>query len=122
MTAREEILRDLAGVINRHSLENASATPDFILAEYLLDCLGTWNRAAHARERWYGRDPAFQENPLNLQQQYIQPPARSSLKVNIFTGQACCDGGEHVWSVRPTADASGRVERYCVKCHVTDLR
>lgn len=49
----EQELREL---INRYSIENGSDTPDFILAEYLTDCLWSWNRATRAREKWYGRE------------------------------------------------------------------
>lgn len=51
-------LQDVASAINRHSQENASNTPDFILAEFLERCLGAWNDAVHQREKWYGRDGA----------------------------------------------------------------
>jgi hypothetical protein len=43
----------LEGLINRHSMENGSDTPDFILAQYLVDCLGAFDRAAHRRTEWY---------------------------------------------------------------------
>lgn len=42
-------------VINSVSAENGSDTPDFILAEYLTDCLDAYNKAVVAREKWYGR-------------------------------------------------------------------
>lgn len=44
-------------VINRHSAENTSNTPDFILAEYLINCLIAWNNNVIWRENWYGRKP-----------------------------------------------------------------
>lgn len=47
--------KELEVVINRHSMENGSDTPDFILAEYLGDCLSAYDRAVTRRERWYGR-------------------------------------------------------------------
>jgi len=47
--------RKLAYALNCHSAENASNTPDFILAQYLLGCLAAWNAAVNERERWYGR-------------------------------------------------------------------
>ena len=50
MTDFENDLRDL---LNKHSMENASNTPDFILAQYLVTCLVTWNRATREREAWY---------------------------------------------------------------------
>ena len=46
---------DLARVINSHSRENASNTPDFILAQYLEACLTAFDTAVQQREIWYGR-------------------------------------------------------------------
>lgn len=42
---REEIRDDLRKVINKHSLEQTSNTPDFILAEYLMTCLTAYDFA-----------------------------------------------------------------------------
>lgn len=50
-----EFKKDLAELINRHSLENGSNTPDFILADYLFDCLEAFNRTSSAREKFYGK-------------------------------------------------------------------
>ena len=47
---------ELSALINRYSQENASNTPDFILAQYLTACLAAWNTATQQRETWYGRD------------------------------------------------------------------
>lgn len=47
---------EIEKVLNRHSAENGSNTPDFILAEYLTGCLAAFNRATNAREKWHGRD------------------------------------------------------------------
>lgn len=49
----EKELRDL---INRHSKESASNTPDFILAQYMAGCLENFETAIQQRETWYGRD------------------------------------------------------------------
>lgn len=46
---------ELQQLINQNSLENGSDTPDFILAEYLADCLETFDRIVNVRETWYGR-------------------------------------------------------------------
>lgn len=46
---REEITQ----AINRHSAENGSDTPDFVLAAYLLDCLAAFDRAAKRRDEWH---------------------------------------------------------------------
>ena len=46
---------ELETLINAHSMENGSDTPDFILAEYLTDCLTVFDKALQDREKWYGR-------------------------------------------------------------------
>ena len=50
MTFREE-LRDL---INKHSMENGSNTPDHILADYLLTCLDNFGKIVGQRDFWHG--------------------------------------------------------------------
>lgn len=44
---------ELGSLINRYSKENESNTPDFILAQYLIGCLETFNAAVKRREDWY---------------------------------------------------------------------
>jgi len=34
---------DLQDLLNRHCMENESNTPDYILADYLIECLRTLN-------------------------------------------------------------------------------
>jgi hypothetical protein len=46
---------ELRSLINQHSLENGSDTPDYILAEYLSNCLAAFEVATVERESWYGR-------------------------------------------------------------------
>lgn len=52
-----EFHNELRSLLNRHSKENGSDTPDFILARYLSDCLAAWDAAVSSREKWYGRGP-----------------------------------------------------------------
>lgn len=47
---------ELEALINKHSMENGSNTPDFMLADYLMECLSAFDRVVNAREKWYGRD------------------------------------------------------------------
>lgn len=47
---------ELCGLINRHSLESGSNTPDFILADFLFDCAEAFDRAVKTRETWYAGD------------------------------------------------------------------
>lgn len=54
---------DIESAINRVSAENGSNTPDFILAQYLVDCLAAYDKAVTAREKWYGREPKPVDNP-----------------------------------------------------------
>ena len=49
----KDLATELAEVINRRSLESDSNTPDFILASYLADCLGTWKKHVVQRDKWY---------------------------------------------------------------------
>lgn len=48
---------ELKILLNQHSMENASNTAAFILADYLADCLATFDKATTARDRWYGISP-----------------------------------------------------------------
>jgi hypothetical protein len=44
--------KELQSLINKHSLENGSDTPDFILASFLENVLVDWNHATRTRDRW----------------------------------------------------------------------
>jgi len=45
--------QELVRLLNRHSKENESNTPDFLLAHYLLGCLNAYNLAVNQRDEWY---------------------------------------------------------------------
>ena len=47
--AHDAFARDLAEVINRHSVENVSDTPDIVLGEFLVECLDAFDAAVNAR-------------------------------------------------------------------------
>ncbi|HEX3958083.1 MAG TPA: hypothetical protein VHZ03_15825 [Trebonia sp.] len=49
-----DLRKALEGLLNEHSAENASDTPDFILAAYVTDSLRAFEKASRAREDWYG--------------------------------------------------------------------
>lgn len=44
--------KELEALLNRHSKENDSDTPDFILAEYLIKCLDAYEIAIEKRDKW----------------------------------------------------------------------
>lgn len=54
MTKQGRLRKDIEQAINKHNIENGSDTPDFILAEYLTDCLLAFDKATVRREEWYG--------------------------------------------------------------------
>ena len=51
--------KELETLINVHSMEEGSDTPDYILAEYLLACLEAFDKASKHRAAWY--DPEYEE-------------------------------------------------------------
>lgn len=72
--------KDLETLINSHSVENGSNTPDFMLADYLMNCLEVWEETVNKREKWYGRKAVFpfdEPAPINipLRRQKIDEPA-----------------------------------------------
>ncbi len=66
----ENFQQELEDLINRHSQENVSNTPDFILAQYMGAALAAFNTAVQQRETWYGRDarPSMPFTPLTQQE------------------------------------------------------
>ena len=48
--------QELTKLLNTYCKEGESNTPDFVLAQYLFNCLAAFNTAVQQRETWYGRD------------------------------------------------------------------
>jgi len=46
--------KELEGLINSECRENDSNTPDFLLAEYMMNCLDAFELASNKREVWFG--------------------------------------------------------------------
>lgn len=55
---------ELTDLLNRHSMENESNTPDYLLAEFLIGCLKNWNKVTQKREVFYGRPTDFPKTDL----------------------------------------------------------
>ena len=51
-----EFREELRALINRYSIENSCDTPDYILADYVIQCLSSFADTVRFREIWYGRD------------------------------------------------------------------
>ncbi len=50
----QELRSKLASILNQAHRENVSDTPDFILAEYMLNCLAAAETFLAQRDRYYG--------------------------------------------------------------------
>lgn len=59
---RPDFQGDLQSLINQHSQENLSNTPDWILRDYICNCLEAFNCATKARDDWYGLGAAVSCN------------------------------------------------------------
>jgi len=51
--------QELISLLNKNSKENDSDTPDFILAEFIMDALNSFNNAVNARTTWYDKAEEF---------------------------------------------------------------
>jgi len=51
-----EFRAELEKLVNKHSMENGSNTPDFVLAEFLHDCLQAFDEAVVRRTKWHGTE------------------------------------------------------------------
>lgn len=85
MTFRKE----LEQVINRYSQENGCNSPDFILADYLCNCLLAFDNAVNARERWHGRSAGWRGpmQPTEMEWSMPKGPAGDSGQVGWMGGE-----------------------------------
>lgn len=67
MTDVKSFRDKLQDLINTHSMEAGSNTPDFILAEFLADSLRAFDKATQARTGWYG-EGVHEVRVLNCQE------------------------------------------------------
>jgi hypothetical protein len=52
-----DLEREIRQVLNRHSAENYSNTPDFVLANFLLRSMDAFTTAVKARDSWFKFNP-----------------------------------------------------------------
>ena len=57
----DEFRDELEALINKHSMENGSDTPDHMLSGYLCYCLQGLDFFVRQREEWYGRKTSAPE-------------------------------------------------------------
>jgi hypothetical protein len=51
----EAISAELSDLLNKHNVDNACSTPDYILADMLVAALMTYQATNMRRETWFGR-------------------------------------------------------------------
>jgi hypothetical protein len=59
---RSDFELEMASLVNRYSVENASDTPDYILARYIAQCLDAYGEAVRARDCHMGNPMGRQRN------------------------------------------------------------
>lgn len=50
----QQFNQELRALLNKHSIDNDCNTPDFILAEYLVQKLAAYSRAVKKNAEWHG--------------------------------------------------------------------
>lgn len=48
--------KELEALINKYSIENGSDTPDFLIAEFMSNCLIAYQQVVTKRDKWFGVD------------------------------------------------------------------
>jgi hypothetical protein len=77
--ADQNFRKELEGVLNRYSMENGANVPDFILADYLINCLIAFDSGVNARERWHGRVPGWREEMHQADPGLSNPPPSETI-------------------------------------------
>jgi hypothetical protein len=78
--------RQLARLLNQHSKENKSGTPDFILAEFMLQSLEAFERAIKHRGEWRHEKVEFapwERTAKEIPYTGPQPPLKPKTR-NVF--------------------------------------
>ena len=73
--------KEIENIINRGSKENDSNTPDFILANYLCNCLDAFTLATKNRDKWY----SVHLEPCNSH--FLNPPKSEEVEQSTDTQQ-----------------------------------
>lgn len=86
--------------INISCAENGSDTPDYILAEYLIDCLAAFDKAVLARTKHYGKEVSIPKQDLcvfcaRLSEEQI---AREGALIPVCT--ACANVAKRLYCIK----------------------
>ena len=69
----EKLKNEIVETINRNSAENGSDTHDFILGEYLIDCLNAFDKAVNHRDKMKGYN--IKEEMIDNYTRHLMAPA-----------------------------------------------
>ena len=67
MDNEKKFIKEIESLINKYSIENGSDTPDFLLAQYLGDCLIAYQKVVTARDKWFNVDMWSKNNLDNFE-------------------------------------------------------
>ena len=75
LAERTSFYHALTKLINSYSIEGESDTPDWILAEYIENCLEAFTIASRSRDHYYGIEigESFEEDSDDLESVGIKP-------------------------------------------------
>lgn len=73
---REPLSSEIERLINEHNRENVSDTPDFILAQFLMQSLEAFEAATNWRTKWYGGNGNVQYMPGTLSRKNLDEAAQ----------------------------------------------
>lgn len=137
----DEFRQELRKLINKHSMENGSDTPDFILADYMRTCLEAFDAAVSLRTKWYGKDdmangkdsqPSVLSEPTTLEfggKEGLQKEANDNRSPDEKKRDVCCTlagsgrgdcehfvGFPEKFEYPETVDEWGRPHGWCFYC------
>lgn len=73
--------KELEGLINKYSVENGSDTPDFLIAEFMSNCLIAYQQVITKRDKWFGVD-MWAADKISAQRKYEDEQHKNFLKDN----------------------------------------
>jgi len=60
-----EFKDELTCLINKHGIDVEISTPDYIVAEHLMESIKVYNQATKERDKWFGFNPDINP-PISL--------------------------------------------------------
>lgn len=85
------LAEEIRAAINRHSRENRSNTPDYILAEFMLDTLDSFERAVNRREQRLPRG-VFSHEMLTAMMSPKEPQGATEARLADAITRGLADG------------------------------